>query len=99
MSFHSAPRHLQLAGYFRVVAPLQKQFDDLLFAWTEPNSLLLHLILPLVKIASPHWAHGLKCDSKLRSIHVAILCWRGRFYPETHFPQTLADGISDFAFL
>jgi hypothetical protein len=53
MSFHSTPCHLELASYFGVVAPLQKQFDDLLFAWTEPNSLLLHLILPLVKLPHP----------------------------------------------
>ncbi len=53
MSFHSTPRHLKLSGYFGVVAPLQKQFDDLLFAWTEPNSLLLHFILPLVKLTHP----------------------------------------------
>jgi hypothetical protein len=53
MSFHSTPRHLKLAGYFGVVAPLQKQLDDLLFARTEPNSLLLHLILPLVKLRHP----------------------------------------------
>ena len=48
MSFHSAPSHLELRGYFGVVASLQKQIDDLLFARTEPNSLLLHLILPLL---------------------------------------------------
>jgi hypothetical protein len=53
MSFHGAPRHLQLRSYFGVVAPLQKQLDDLLFARTEPNSLLLHLILPLVKLRHP----------------------------------------------
>jgi hypothetical protein len=53
MSFHSTPRHLQLGGYLGVVASLQKQLDDLLFARTEPNSLLLHLILPLVKLPHP----------------------------------------------
>jgi hypothetical protein len=61
MSFHSTPRHLKLRSYFGVVAPLQKQFDDLLFARTEPNSLLLHFILLSREIDSPDWAHGLNC--------------------------------------
>jgi hypothetical protein len=42
MSFHGSPSHFQLTGNLGVVAALQKQFDDLLFARTEPNSLLLH---------------------------------------------------------
>jgi len=48
MSLHSAPRHLKLSRYFGVVAPLQQQVDNLLFARTEPNSLLFHFILPLL---------------------------------------------------
>jgi hypothetical protein len=32
VGFYSSARHLELAGDFCVVAPLQKQFDDLLFA-------------------------------------------------------------------
>jgi hypothetical protein len=48
MSFHGSPRHVELAGYFGVVASLQQQLDDLLFAWTEPNGLLFHPILPFV---------------------------------------------------
>jgi hypothetical protein len=32
MSLHSSARHLELAGNFGIVAALQKQFDDLLFA-------------------------------------------------------------------
>ena len=60
MSFHSAPRHLQLSCYLGVVAPLQQQVDNLLFARTQPNSLLFHFILPLLNwIASPDRAHGL----------------------------------------
>jgi hypothetical protein len=46
MSFHGAPRHFELAGNFGVVTALQQQFDDLLFAWTEPHGRLLHSILP-----------------------------------------------------
>jgi len=46
MSFHGSPRHVELAGDFGVVASLQQQFNDLLFARTEPNSLLFHPILP-----------------------------------------------------
>jgi hypothetical protein len=44
MSLHGSPRHLQLTGDFSIVTSLQKQFDNLLFARTEPNSLLLHPI-------------------------------------------------------
>jgi len=50
MRFHSSPRHVELRGNFGVVTTLQKQLDNLLFAWTEPNSLILHQI-PL--LASP----------------------------------------------
>jgi hypothetical protein len=32
MSLHGAPCHFQLTGNFGVVAALQKQLDDLLFA-------------------------------------------------------------------
>jgi hypothetical protein len=32
MSFHGSARHLELAGDFGVITPLQKQLDDLLFA-------------------------------------------------------------------
>jgi hypothetical protein len=42
MSFDGSPRHLKLAGDLGVVTTLQKQFDDLLFARAQPNSLLLH---------------------------------------------------------
>jgi hypothetical protein len=44
MGFHSAPRHVELSGNLGVITALQKQFDNLLFAWTEPNSLFLHSI-------------------------------------------------------
>ena len=52
MSFYGSPRHIELAGYFGVVTSLQQQFNDLLFAWTEPNSLLFHPILPFFDL--PH---------------------------------------------
>lgn len=48
MGFHGSPRHIELSGDFGVVTALQKQFDNLLFARAEPNSLLLHPILPFV---------------------------------------------------
>jgi hypothetical protein len=47
MSLYSAPRHLQLACNLGVIAALQKQLYNLLFARTEPNGLLLHPRLPL----------------------------------------------------
>jgi hypothetical protein len=44
MSLHGPPRHVQLGGDFGIVATLQKQFDNLLFARPEPNSLILHQV-------------------------------------------------------
>jgi len=50
MSFYSSPCHLELGGDFGVVTTLQKQFNNLLFARTEPfartrlNGLLPHFI-------------------------------------------------------
>jgi len=48
MSFYGSPCHFELTGNLRVVTSLQKQFNNLLFAGTEPNRLLLHSILPLL---------------------------------------------------
>jgi hypothetical protein len=48
MSFHRSPRHLQLAGNFSVVTTLQKQLDDLLFTWAQPNRLFLHRFPPFL---------------------------------------------------
>ena len=44
MGFYSSPCHRELGGDFGVVTTLQKQFNNLLFARTEPNGLILHLI-------------------------------------------------------
>ena len=44
MSLHGTPRHVELAGDFGIVATLQKQFDNLLFARPQPNSLILHQV-------------------------------------------------------
>jgi hypothetical protein len=50
MSLYSSPRHLELACDLGVVTTLQKQFNNLLFARTEPNGLLLHLSFPLILV-------------------------------------------------
>jgi hypothetical protein len=42
MSLHGAPRHMELTSDLGIVATLQKQFDNLLFARPQPNSLILH---------------------------------------------------------
>jgi hypothetical protein len=44
MGFDGASCHLELRGNLGVVTALQKQFDDLLFARAESNSLLPHSI-------------------------------------------------------
>jgi hypothetical protein len=48
MGFYGSHCHLELGGDFGVVTTLQKQFNNLLFARTEPNGLLLHLIPPFL---------------------------------------------------
>jgi hypothetical protein len=76
MRFYGAPRHFQLGSDFRVVTSLQKQFDDLLLAWPEPNRLLLHeLRLPsavLRRIRLPIQRSD-RIITKSHSIHDAIL--------------------------
>jgi hypothetical protein len=47
MGFYGSHCHLELGGDCGVVTTLQKQFNNLLFARTEPNGLLLHLVPPL----------------------------------------------------
>jgi hypothetical protein len=47
MGFHGSPGHLQLTCDFGIVTALQKQLDDLLFAWAQPNSLFLHRFPPV----------------------------------------------------
>lgn len=44
MGFYGSYCHLELSGDFGIVITLQKQFNNLLFARTEPDGLLLHLI-------------------------------------------------------
>jgi hypothetical protein len=93
MSFHGSPRHLQLSGDFSIVAALQKQFDNLLFARTEPNSLLLHPI-PLYDSAFciayvAHLVTWLNLSNS-HSIHIAILRQILSVTYEQQFPQALA---------
>jgi len=71
MSFHSAPCHVELGSDFGVIASLQEQVYDLLFARTEPNSLLFHPILPYFWICLTEKVRGLVTGC--HSIHVAIL--------------------------
>jgi hypothetical protein len=68
---------------------LQKQFDDLLFARTEPNSLLLHPI-PLFGIAlPPHVGAGWN-RSIFHSTHIATLSGLLSVTSEQSFPQAFA---------
>jgi hypothetical protein len=89
MSFHGAPRHLQLTGNLGVVTTLQKQFDDLLFARTEPNSLLLHPI-PLFGIALPPELVQDGIRSIFHSTHIATLRGILSVTSEQSFPQAFA---------
>jgi hypothetical protein len=42
MGFHSSTSHVELPSDFVVVAPLQQQFDDLLFALTQTDRPFAH---------------------------------------------------------
>jgi hypothetical protein len=89
MSLHGSPRHLELHCNFGVVTTLQQQFDDLLFARAQPNSLLLHPISPFFGMASPYIGAGRNL-SKFHSTHIAILRRGSQVIPEPHFPQGVA---------
>jgi len=88
MSFHGSPCHVELAGDFGVVASLQEQVYDLLFARTEPNSLLFHPILPFFWICLTDEVRGL--ITKCHSMNVAIVRRISGGIVQKSFPQTLA---------
>ena len=70
MSFHSPASHFEPGGDLGVVAALQKQFDDLLFARSKPNGLLRHHFPPRFNLFLRNLATGI-CD--LYCIHSATL--------------------------
>jgi hypothetical protein len=72
MGLYCSAGHFELASYFGVVTSLQKQFDDLLFARTQPNGLLSHQYPPFGLPFAP--SKGARLDvAELDSIHNAIL--------------------------
>jgi hypothetical protein len=73
MSLDSTPCHFELASDLGVVTTLQKQFNNLLFARTEPNGLLLHPNPPLVEKITFRPSRRMADLSKSRSIRLAIL--------------------------
>ena len=95
MSLHGTPSHVELAGDLGIVASLQKQFDNLLFARPQPNSLVLHQI-PLFGFSVSPWPdeqHG----SFINLIASGLpFCGFGReIRAETEFQQALADHFPD----
>ena len=50
VGFNRSSGHVELGSDLRVITTLQKQVDDLLFSRTEPNSLLLHFVPPIVEL-------------------------------------------------
>jgi hypothetical protein len=71
VGFHSSTSHLELAGNLGVIASLQQQFYDLLFARTEPDSLLLHSSLPVFFLILPVANQAYSQLSKSSSTHIA----------------------------
>jgi hypothetical protein len=72
MCFYRSARHVQLTRDFGVVAPLQKQLDDLLFARAEPNGLFPHQF-PHILASPPPQDFGAANCSRFHSIHNATL--------------------------
>jgi hypothetical protein len=70
MSFYSSASHLELFGNFGIIAALQKQFDDLLFARPKPNGLLAHHFLPPGQSSSGHFLYSC-IVSRIHSIYLA----------------------------
>jgi hypothetical protein len=96
MSLHGTPRHVQLGGDFGIVATLQKQFDNLLFARPQPNSLILHQV-PLFVVYCFPWPdeqHGSFPNLIAPSLPFSVR--ELGIYRETHFPQALAENIRGF---
>jgi hypothetical protein len=93
MSFHGPPRHFQLNSNLSIVAALQKQFDNLLFARTQSMSRLIHPnLLSVFAFASPPqpWVTWLNL-SNCHSNHIAILRRLLSVTYEQQFPQALAE--------
>lgn len=42
MRLYGSASHVELLGYFGVVAALQQKFGNLLLTWTQPDRLLVH---------------------------------------------------------
>ncbi len=89
MSFYGSPRHIELAGDLGVITSLQQQLNDLLFAGTEPNGLLLHPILLFCLIYRTRSGAAVVL-SDFNSIHVAILRFIVGYRVQDFFPQPLA---------
>jgi hypothetical protein len=89
VSFHRSPRHFQFRRNFCVVAPLQKQFDNLLFARTKPNSLILHPTPPSLLALPPPNSSAVELTNS-HSIHIAILRHYLAVTREHPFPQAFA---------
>jgi hypothetical protein len=89
MSFHSSSRHVELVCDFGVVASLQQQLYDLLFARTEPNGLLLHPILPFCQICLTRSGVDYVL-SETHCIRVAIFKILASDKAQESFPQGLA---------
>ena len=74
MSLHRTPCHVELGSYLGVVTTLQKQFDDLLFAGAEPNSVLLHCYPPRLGMYPRPGERGGTFDGVIAS---ALPLWGG----------------------
>ncbi len=96
MSLYRSARHLELAGDFGIVTALQKQFDDLLLARSQPNGLLVHHSPLCFGFALPVQVVGSWDVSKLGSIHNAILRRILSVTYEQPFPQALTDPSAGF---
>jgi hypothetical protein len=73
MGLHGSARHVELARNLGIVTALQKEFDDLLFARSQPNGLLRHHC-PLGLDLPPALRNRCSWNvAKIHSTHIATL--------------------------
>jgi hypothetical protein len=90
VGFHSSTSHLELAGNLGVIASLQQQFYDLLFARTEPDSLLLHPSLPVFWILPVARIRRTANCQKVAAPTLPLLPFFACCDWKPYFPQALA---------
>jgi len=89
MGLHRSAGHFELAGDLVVIAPLQKQFHDLLFALPEPDRCLAHTS-PSTLVSRGDQVRSLYARQSLRLLgeQILLLKWYSQMTVLTAFHST-----------